>query len=113
MRARFLLAAVCAAASCSRAGDPTPASVAQLPPPLARAYQTTCATCHARTDSGAPLVGDDAAWRARRTRGAAALLAHTVNGYRGMPPLGACGACSESDLRALVAYVAGTPEPGK
>jgi cytochrome c5 len=104
---------VCAAAGCSRAGAPTPASVTQLAPPLARAYQATCATCHARPDSGAPLVGDDAAWRARRTRGAAALLAHTVNGYRGMPPLGTCGACSESELRALVAYVAGVASEAK
>jgi len=35
------------------------------------------------------------------------LLAHTVNGYRGMPPLGACGSCSEADLRALVVYLSG------
>ena len=37
------------------------------------------------------------------------MLIHTVDGFRGMPPLGGCGRCSEADLRALVAYVSGSP----
>jgi cytochrome c5 len=96
------------AAACSRSGE-TPATRAQLSPDGARAYQTACASCHARPGTGAPLVGDDAAWAVRRAQGADVLLAHTVNGYRGMPPLGTCGLCSEAELRALVAYMAGLP----
>jgi len=107
MRSRLGLALLCLASSCSRAGDREPAAVAQLAPAQARAYQTICATCHARAGSGAPLVGDSDAWRARRAQGEQVLLALVVNGYRGMPPLGSCGACSEADLRALVAYVSG------
>jgi cytochrome c5 len=107
MRRRLTLALVCLAASCSRAGDREPAAAAQLTAAQARAYQSICATCHARPDTGAPLVGDEAAWRGRRALGADLLLAHAVNGYRGMPPLGSCGACSEADLRALVVYVSG------
>jgi cytochrome c5 len=97
------------AAACSRSGDPPPGSRAQLSPDGARAYQTACASCHARPGTGAPLTGDDAAWAERRAQGAEVLLAHTVNGYRGMPPLGTCGLCSEAELRTLVAYVAGLP----
>jgi cytochrome c5 len=107
MRRRLGLALLCLASSCSRARDREPAAAAQLAPAQARAYQSICATCHARAGTGAPLVGDESAWRARRARGGEALLAHAVNGYRGMPPLGSCGACSEADLRALVAYVSG------
>lgn len=97
------------AAACSRSGETPPASRAQLSPDGARAYQTACASCHARPGTGAPLVGDDHAWAKRRAQGANVLLAHTVNGYRGMPPLGTCGLCSEAELRALVAYMAGLP----
>jgi len=82
----------------------------QLEPSQARAYQAICAECHARAGTGAPMVGSDA-WRKRREQGFVALLSHTVNGYRGMPPLGACGACSEADLRALVAYLSGLEVP--
>lgn len=97
------------AAACSRNGETPPASRAQLSPDAARAYQTACASCHARPGTGAPLVGDDHTWAKRSAQGANVLLAHTVNGYRGMPPLGTCGLCSEAELRALVAYMAGLP----
>ncbi|HTO54112.1 MAG TPA: c-type cytochrome [Myxococcota bacterium] len=97
--------------ACSRAEPPTPAARVQLAPELARTYQSVCAECHARPGTGAPLPGS-AAWAARRAQGAPLLMEHVVNGYRGMPPLGACGACSEADLRALVAYLSGAGEPG-
>jgi cytochrome c5 len=60
-----------------------------------------------------PLVGDAAAWEGRRAQGFETLLANTVNGVRDMPPLGTCGACSEDDLRRLVAFVAGLPLPAR
>ena len=84
----------------------------QLEPGVARAYQSICAECHARPGTGAPFAGDESAWAERRKQGPDALLAHVVNGYRGMPPLGACGACSEADLRALTAYLSGSAEAG-
>ena len=98
-----------AAAACSRGDEAAPAAPAQLGPDGARVYQTACASCHARPGTGAPLTGDEVAWAGRRAQGAEVLLAHTVNGYRGMPPLGTCGLCSESELRELVAYMAGLP----
>jgi cytochrome c5 len=106
-RCWILYACACLAA-CQRASAPTPASVAQLAPELARAYQSVCAECHARPGTGAPPPGSGA-WTSRRAQGADVLLGHVVNGYRGMPPLGGCGACSEADLRALVAYVSAAP----
>ena len=41
------------------------------------------------------------------------LLAHTVEGYNDMPPLGYCMACEREDLRALIRLmVAGAQDPG-
>ena len=96
-------------AACSRSGEVDPATRAQLSAEGARIYQTACASCHARAGTSAPLTGDTAAWSSRRTQGADVLLAHTVNGYRGMPPLGTCGLCSEAELRELIVYMAGLP----
>ncbi|MEX2206887.1 MAG: c-type cytochrome [Myxococcota bacterium] len=75
----------------------------------ARSYQVACATCHARRGIGAPVTGVEADWRERREQGIDALLVHTVDGYRGMPPLGSCGLCTEDDFRALIRYMAGLP----
>lgn len=97
-----------ALAACSRSDAP-PAPRAELSPAAAREYQTACASCHARPGTGAPLTGDASAWADRRAQGADVLLEHTVNGYKGMPPLGTCGLCSEAELRELVAYMAGLP----
>ena len=110
---KWAYAVVCIAASCARSGEHAAAPAAQLEPALVQTYQSTCAACHARAGTGAPFPGDVAQWRARSAQGADTLLAHTVDGFRGMPPLGGCGRCSESDLRALVTYLSGggTPAP--
>jgi cytochrome c5 len=86
-----------------------PSPVVALSEQNARTYQAACATCHARPGIGAPLTGVDADWRERRAQGLEILLVHTVDGYKGMPPLGTCGLCSEDDLRTLVRYMAGLP----
>jgi cytochrome c5 len=80
-----------------------------LDPAQTRVYQTACATCHARPGIGAPLTGIDEDWRERRKKGMDGLLVSTVNGFRGMPPLGTCGLCSEKDFRALIQFMAGVP----
>ncbi len=78
----------------------------------ARLFQQACAHCHLRPGLGVPVLGDAAAWEERRARGLETLLANTVLGVGDMPPLGTCGACTEDDLRRLVAFLAGLPLPG-
>lgn len=109
MRVKLTFVLVCVVAACARSDERKPATPT-LEPELALTYQSACASCHARAGTGAPLTGNDADWAERRARGSDALLARTVNGYRGMPPLGGCGRCSEADFRALVAYMAGVAE---
>jgi cytochrome c5 len=97
----ILLAIVCLAAARAAVAQVT------LPPRQARIHHQICATCHARPGIGVPLVGDELAWAARRSRGLDALVESTINGVGGMPPLGTCSYCTQEDLELLVAYLAG------
>lgn len=72
-------------------------------------YARSCAACHGRPGTGAPPAHDPEAWRPRLARGMDALLAATVQGRGGMPPMGLCMDCSEAQLRALIAYLSGPP----
>ena len=108
-RIRGPLALALLACLCACGAEHEPAAPVALSDANARTYQAACASCHARPGIGAPLTGAEADWRARRGQGIDALLVHTVDGYRGMPPLGTCGLCSEDDFRALIRYMAGLP----
>jgi cytochrome c5 len=85
---------------------PAAAPAEPLDARLAQVYTQVCATCHQRPETGAPLTGDPAAWRTAAAAGREAMLANTVAGVRGMPPLGTCGFCTEDDLRRLIAFMA-------
>jgi cytochrome c5 len=99
------------ALACLVACMSTAGAVAADPPLLderrARIFQQTCARCHLRPAIPAPRLGDTAAWTQLRRQGFETLVVHTVEGFGSMPPLGTCGACSEEDLRRLVAFLAG------
>jgi cytochrome c5 len=110
-RASWLAAALVCAAGPAFVCAASPAFAE--PPALGerqqRLFQQACAHCHLVPGLGVPVVGDEAAWEERRQRGFESMLANTVNGVRNMPPLGTCGACTEDDLRRLVAFLAGLP----
>ena len=106
---RIGLALLCLAlAGAASAGPP-----AALGPREARIFQLVCAQCHLRPAIGVPQLGDAAAWRERSARGEASLLANSVDGVGGMPPLGTCAFCSEEDLRLLARFLAGLPPEGE
>lgn len=115
LRSRLsLLCVVLALAACGR--DPGPvtatAAVAGAAPavaatPLQALYDRSCGSCHSVPGSGAPQRGDAAAWAPRLAQGPEALLDHTLNGYKAMPPLGACMDCDEEQFRALIGHMAG------
>ena len=62
-------------------------------------------------ESGAPNIGDAKAWEHRTAKGEEVLLAHVIEGFQGMPPLGYCSACNEEDFRAMVRTIAELPVP--
>lgn len=77
-------------------------------PILAEKYERACQACHADPENGAPLSGDVRAWTPRmEARGAEGLLQSTLNGFEGMPPLGACPDCGIDDFENLIAFLAG------
>jgi cytochrome c5 len=85
------------------------ATVAQAAPSPVQMAQWTrnCALCHVRGEGGAPVLGDEAAWAERSTQGAEVLLAHTLEGFNNMPPLGYCMDCEEADFRVLIRFMGG------
>ncbi len=119
MNSSLGLGALCVAlalilSACGNASSPAAEAQAQVtapPPPadavLARLYDQTCRACHASSRTGAPMAGDTAAWAPRMAQGMDVLIDHTINGFNGMPPLGACMDCSEDEFAALIRYMAG------
>ena len=85
-----------------------PVRTAALAPELQAIYARSCANCHGVPATGAPQAGDAAAWAPRIAQGEDTLLDHTLNGFNGMPPMGACADCSEAQYVALIGYMAGT-----
>lgn len=70
-------------------------------------YESSCLACHGAGVAGAPKTGDQEAWTSRAAQGVAVLLEHVVAGFNAMPPKGTCADCSDSELKAAVAYMLG------
>jgi cytochrome c5 len=101
------LAGLSLAACAPKAAPPAdPASLAPADPRLAQLYADSCKACHTVADSGAPLVHDRAAWAPRWRQGEGVLLDHVVQGYKAMPALGQCAACTADDFKALTRFMA-------
>lgn len=92
------------------ASTSTSVSAAEEQPVLSerqsKAFGQICARCHVRPGIGVPILGDTAEWEKRGAKGLEALVANTITGIGGMPPLGTCGFCSEDDFRHLAAFMA-------
>jgi cytochrome c5 len=70
-------------------------------------YESHCAACHDTGATNAPRLTDKSAWETRKRQGDSILLQHVIQGYNLMPPRGACLECSDTDLKAAVAYIVG------
>ena len=70
-------------------------------------WARSCALCHVSGEGGAPRMGDQQAWQARLDQGNDTLMAHTINGFNRMPPLGYCMDCETSDFAAMIKLMAG------
>lgn len=71
----------------------------------AEVYQAHCSACHAPGLAGAPRTGDQAAWQPRIAQGEAILAQHALQGLKAMPPRGACGQCSDDEIKSAVAHL--------
>lgn len=110
----LMLATVLALAACSK--TPPPPSPAQIEalrpadPQLAALYERSCMICHARGGSGAPQVGDVAAWQPRLAKGRDALLRSVQQGLNAMPAMGLCSDCKPQELAALIDFISTPPQ---
>jgi cytochrome c5 len=105
-----LVAAVLLAA-CTPApkAAPTPEQAALLKPAdarLAGLYETSCKACHTITESGAPMIHDQAAWAPRLKQGMPVLVDHTIQGFNAMPAGGQCATCTPADFEGLIRFMA-------
>ena len=71
-------------------------------------FDATCTTCHTAGVTGAPKLGDKAAWAPRLKEGMPAVYAIALKGKGAMPPKGGNMALSEADLKAAVDYMVST-----
>lgn len=116
-RGSVLALVVLAALSLGACGGSEPSPVATVPaaaapavaasPAVLKLYEQACRNCHVVPASGAPQVGDAKAWAPRLAQGRETLLDHSINGYKGMPPMGTCTQCTEADFVALIEYMSG------
>jgi cytochrome c5 len=68
-------------------------------------YKSTCYICHDTGASGAPKLGDAAAWSARIKKGKETLYTHANKGLNAMPPKGGCLTCSDEEITMTVDYM--------
>jgi cytochrome c5 len=110
----LLCACLALLGACDAGKDPATAAIVEAAaaatpadPGLARTYAQTCKACHVTPGTGAPMTGDRTAWAPRVAQGLPVLLDHTLRGYKGMPPMGACMDCGEKEFEALIRFMAG------
>lgn len=72
-------------------------------------YRKVCFACHDQGVGGAPKLGDKADWGPRVKQGHDTLLKHALDGFQGkagfMPARGACGDCSDGDIKTAVEFL--------
>lgn len=66
---------------------------------------TVCMECHATGKDGAPMMGDQAAWRLRAAKGLDKLTKNAITGVRGMPAHGGQAMLTDLELTRAVAYM--------
>lgn len=70
-----------------------------------KVYDQVCSICHQEGKLGAPITGNQEQWTPIIKKNMDVLVEHTIKGYKGMPPRGACYNCSDTDLIAAVIYM--------
>jgi cytochrome c5 len=68
-------------------------------------YKASCFACHGTGAMGAPKAGDTVQWSKRAEQGVDVVIEHAISGFNGMPPRGACAACSDDEIKAAVEFM--------
>jgi cytochrome c5 len=69
-------------------------------------YNGACVACHTSGVLGAPILQVAAEWQPRiDEKGLDQIWKNAVDGINAMPAMGACGDCSEEDIRIAIDYM--------
>ena len=110
MRPTLLLLFLAFLIACSDEGQPArqaDEATTAANPRVVELYNRSCRSCHAQGAGWAPRTGDLQAWAPRLQKGAPVLLEHTIDGFKGMPPMGMCFDCNEEDFTKLISFMSG------
>lgn len=96
-----------AAAAAAAVAAPQPVATVMTGPQV---YNAACIVCHQPgATTGAPTLGDAAAWAPRIAQGKETLYMHALQGYQGekgfMPPKGGRVDLSDDEIKAAVDYL--------
>lgn len=69
------------------------------------AYDIACSRCHDSATSGAPLTGDQNAWKYRSPMWEAVLAEHATSGYMDMPAMGGSTELTDRDVTRALEYM--------
>jgi len=94
--------------------EPPISTKRELPPkkedtntsPGKKAFEASCAVCHATDAMGAPEVGNKKAWAAVTKKGIDKVYLNALNGINGMPPKGGTS-LSDDEIKQIVDYMVG------
>ncbi len=74
-----------------------------------KVYKQACSSCHDEGISGAPKIGDSAAWAERIAKGMETLNKNAINGFTGeagmMPAKGGLSSLSDDEVKAAMEYM--------
>lgn len=68
-------------------------------------YNTACVACHGSGVLGAPKLDNAADWQPRLEAGFDTVWKNAIDGIRAMPPMGACGDCSNDEIKAAIEHM--------
>ncbi len=98
-----------AAASATAVDASVAATETSAPPATPRSgeaiYNRFCFACHATAVAAAPLFGSLEQWQPRIDKGLDTLVAASLAGFDGMPPMGTCMDCTDSEMRDAIQYM--------
>ncbi len=107
-----------AIAACSEKSPPDSAAFDPTTIPLSdpdllagqKTWAATCTTCHLKGLTGAPMIGNKAAWAPRIEKGLETLYDHALNGFIGpdyteMPPKGGFSELTDEQVKQAVRFM--------
>ena len=93
--------------------EPLPAGTTAAHRTGEQIYKMQCSKCHETGVSGAPRIGDRAAWIPRLRNGADLLVASAVHGHGAMPARGGLADLSDEEIRDTMFYMFNYSAPSK